>query len=147
MTDAKIISISIPEIMDEKLDELVKKGLFSSKSECIRNELRNLFSRYQSDQLSETQKLVTATTALWDIHDENIGSNISRIREKNDNSILGSFHLNVTDAYCLDVLISSGSSVEIFQLIEDIKEIKNLHNVESIVLPSISKHHEHNKTK
>ena len=147
MTDAKIISISIPEIMDKKLDELVKKGFFSSKSECIRDGLRNLFSRYQSDQLSETQKLVSATTALWDIHDENIGSNISRIREKNDNSILGSFHLNVTDAYCLDVLISSGSSAEIFQLIEDIKEIKNLHNVESIVLPSISKHHEHNKTK
>ncbi len=146
MTDAKIISISIPEIMDQKLDELVKSGFFSSKSECIRDGLRSLFNKYQPDQLSESQSLVSATTALWDIHDDTIGSTISKIREKNDKLILGSFHLHVTDAYCLDVLITTGSTTEMFQFIKDIKEIKNLHNVESIVLPSISKHLKHKKT-
>ena len=143
MTDAKVISISIPEIMDAKLDELVSSGFFSSKSECIRDGLRTLFNRYQPDQFSESQTIVSATTALWDIHDEHIGSTISQIREKYDKLILGSFHLHVTDAYCLDVLIISGFNNEIFQFIKDIKEIKNLHNVESIVLPSISKHERH----
>lgn len=143
MTDAKIISISIPEIMDTKLDELVQSGFFSSKSECIRDGLRTLFHRYQPDQLSESETVVSATTALWDIHDDTIGSNISKIREKFDQIILGSFHLNVSDAYCLDVLITSGPGTDMFQFIKDIKEIKNLHNVESIVLPSIPKHVKH----
>lgn len=143
MTDAKIISISIPEIMDSKLDDLVQSGFFSSKSECIRDGLRTLFSRYLPDQISDSQVVVSAISALWDIHDDTIGSTISKIREKYDNHILGSFHLHVTDAYCLDVLIISGSSSVVFQFIKDIKEVKNLHNVESIVLPSISKHDRH----
>lgn len=145
MTDAKIISISIPEIMDEKLEELVKNGFFSSKSECIRDGLRNLFNKYQPNQLDESQTLVNATTALWDIHDDIVGTNISKIREKHDKLILGSFHLHVTDAYCLDILITTGTSSEIFQFNKDIKEIKSLHNVESIILPSIPKHMRHNK--
>ena len=143
MNDNKILSISIPEYMDEQLDDLVKSGFFSSKSECIRESLRTLFNRYQPDQLSENKTLVGATMALWDYHDGAIGSSLSKVREKFDDTLLGNLHLHVSDAYCLDVLISTGSNIDILQLIKDVREIKKLTSVESIVLPSITKHKDH----
>jgi len=53
-----LISVHVPKQMLEELDELVKKGVFPSRSEAIRIAIRDLLLREQTrtrqQQVSET---------------------------------------------------------------------------------------------
>ena len=52
----KKLSISLPEQMDAEIEELVKKGVFSTKTAVIEEGLRMLFmkySRFEFDTLQE----------------------------------------------------------------------------------------------
>lgn len=143
MTDAKSVSISIPETMDQKLEELVENGFFSSKSECIREGLRGLFNRYQSNQYTGQQDLISIITTLWDSHDSQLATSLSKVKDKNDKLLMGNFHVHVSENYCLDVLVARGINADISQFVKDIREIKRLENVEFITIPAIFEHHNH----
>jgi len=51
-----LISVHIPKQMLEELDELVKKGVFPSRSEAIRIAIRDLLLREQSRSKVQTQE-------------------------------------------------------------------------------------------
>lgn len=138
-----ITSVSLPKKLSESLQNLISSGYYKNKSECIREALRNLFMRYQPDIFEQNTPQVAAITALWDYHQTDIGKSLSKVREIYDGLLLGNFHMNVTNAYCLDVYIASGQSKEIFKLIKSIREIKNLDGVDFVILSSIPQHTSH----
>jgi len=50
-----LISVHVPKQMLEELDELVKKGVFPSRSEAIRIAIRDLILREQTRSKSQIQ--------------------------------------------------------------------------------------------
>ncbi|MFB6471192.1 MAG: ribbon-helix-helix domain-containing protein [Vulcanisaeta sp. AZ3] len=57
-----LISVHIPKQMLEELDELVKQGVFPSRSEAIRISIRDLL--YKENSRNKTQKQKTPKTKI-----------------------------------------------------------------------------------
>ena len=138
-----IISVSLPDKLEHDLDYFIESEYFKSKSECIREALRSLSLRYQPDLFQQDTSIVAAVTALWDYHQVQIGRSLSNIVEKHENLLLNNLHMNMTKAYCLDIIIASGNSKDIFNLIKSIREIKNLEGVDFVLLCTIPEHEAH----
>lgn len=54
--DVVVVTFKVRRELLEKLDDLVKKGYFSSRSEAIRKAIIELLNHYEKESVSEIQK-------------------------------------------------------------------------------------------
>jgi len=95
------------------------------------------------DLSKDDEFIVAAITTLWDFHLQQVSKSISKIIEANENILLSNFHLNVTKAYCLDVVIVAGLSSAIYSIIKSFREIKDIAGIDFVLMSPIPEHKSH----
>jgi CopG family nickel-responsive transcriptional regulator len=127
------IGVSLPENLLKKFDEIINYRGYSSRSEGIRDAIRNYITYYQwmSDVKGERQGVITMVYA----HDQRgLLATLADIQHEYMQIIQATVHSHVTHDKCLEVVIVRGDGSQLKTLAERIMSQKG---VESVKLTTI----------
>jgi len=129
-----VISISMTGELLDKLDALVKDSGYSSRSEAIRQIVREGISNHA---LTRAQKgWVTATaTIIYNREEKNVNPKLSALRHEFDELISGNMHLHMGNNYCVEIFIIEGGAEKALQLLTKIRSIRDVQQVRYTMTP------------
>ncbi|MGC9435090.1 MAG: nickel-responsive transcriptional regulator NikR [Methanomicrobiales archaeon] len=133
-TDLSRIGISLPRNLLTKFDEILSLRGYSSRSEGIRDAIRNYITHYQwmSDVRGERQGVITM---IYDHGQRGLVQSLTEIQHEYIDTIQASLHSHVTHDRCLEVILLRGEGSALKAIAERLMAQKG---VESVKLTTIA---------
>jgi len=129
-----IISISLTSELLRKLDRFMKERGYSSRSEAIRDAIRDSLSEYELSRFKKGK--VTATITVISEHERhNANERLMRLRHEHDEIISGNMHIHLGKTYCLEIFITEGDVRDILNFISKIRAMRGIHQVKYTMVP------------
>ncbi|MFQ6052284.1 MAG: nickel-responsive transcriptional regulator NikR [Candidatus Hydrothermarchaeota archaeon] len=120
-----VISVSLPDELLEKIDDIKKTQGYSGRSEVIRDAVRNLISEYEFSRLEKG--LVSSTiTVLYEYKRTDVEERISKLRHEFNEIVTNNLHMHIGEKYCLELFISEGKLEDITKFIGRMRAIKDI---------------------
>ena len=129
-----IISLSLPGDLLEKLDEYVSTRGYASRSEAIRNAIREALSEFELTKL-ERGRAVSVIAVLYSYERTDSDEKLAQIRRELDALITNDLHIHLGRKYCLELIIAEGEVSEIEKLIG---RIRGMHGIISVKHSTLS---------
>ena len=127
----EIISLSLPEELLQELDHILGEEHSATRSEIIRQAVRNYISEY--DKLDNIKGNVIATiTVLYEKTEKN--EELFQIQHEFGDMITAYLHSHLTGENCLEVLVVKGSSKRLKNLIDGLKANKPVRQIKFSVM-------------
>ena len=127
----EIISLSLPEELLQELDHILGEEHSATRSEIIRQAVRNYISEY--DKLDNIKGNVVATiTVLYEKTEKN--EELFQIQHEFGDMITAYLHSHLTGENCLEVLVVKGSSQRLKNLIDVLKANKPVRQIKFSVM-------------
>jgi len=129
-----VVSISLPGELLDKLYLLVNEAGYSSRSEVIRQAIRDILSSYA---LTRTQKgwVMATATVIFSREEENVNPRLTTLRHEFDELISGNMHLHMGGNYCVEIFIAEGNAEKILEFLTRIRSIRNVQQVRYTMIP------------
>lgn len=129
-----VISISLtPDLLDQ-VDELVKNGGYSSRSELLRLAVRESLSQYALQKL-KTGMVIAIVTALYPKELKEINNRLMDIRHEFDEYIHGNMHLHISQNFCLELYIFEGENLHVLNFVTKIRAVRGIREVKYLMSP------------
>lgn len=121
MSALGIISLSLPDELLEKLDAILGEERDASRSEVVRQAVRNYISQY--NELDKVKGQIIATiTVLYEKIEKN--EELSKLQHEFSDMITAYLHSHLTETSCLEVMVVKGSAKRLKDLIDGLKANK-----------------------
>jgi CopG family nickel-responsive transcriptional regulator len=129
-----VISVSLSPELSQRVDAFQKARGYSSRSEVVRDGLRELLS---SDQLNRFRKgLVTSTvTVISRQTDHEIDMKLASLRHEYNHIVSGDMHIHLGEEYCLEIYITKGEASEVSDFIHKVRTIRTVDQVVYTMVP------------
>jgi len=129
-----IVSISLTSELLRKLNRVMKERGYSSRSEAIRDAIRDFLSEYELSRFEKGK--VTATITVISEHERhNANERLMRLRHEHDEIISGNMHIHLGKTYCLEIFITEGDVKEILNFISKIRAMRGIYQVKYTMVP------------
>ena len=129
-----VVSISLTRDLLRKLDEFVRKKGYSSRSEAIRDAVRDALSEYELSMFERGK--VTATITVISMREEyNVDERLTRLRHQHDDIVSGNMHIHLGKDYCLEIFITEGEAEDILNFIGRIRAMRGIQRVKYTMVP------------
>ncbi len=128
------IGISLPKNLLDKFDEIINYRGYSSRSEGIRDAIRNYITYYKwmSDVKGERHGVITM---IYDHGQRNLLATLTDIQHEFMGIIQASLHSHVTHDKCLEVVLVRGDGSELKSLAERLMSQKGVEAVRLTTIP------------
>ncbi len=126
----RIVSVSLPEDLVDRVDGLADGGEYSGRSEIVRAALRPFLHEADTERGIEGE--ATATLTLG--YDEAVSDAVNQIRHDHGGPITTMVHGHTKGEGCLEILVLEGEAEEIRVLAEDLRGRKGIHRAELVWL-------------
>jgi CopG family nickel-responsive transcriptional regulator len=127
----EIISLSLPEELLNELDEVLGEKHSATRSEVIRQAVRNYITEY--NKLDNLKGEVIATiTVLYEKAEKN--EELFQVQHEFGDMITAYLHSHLTEANCLEVLVVKGSSQRLKNLIDGLKANKPVRQIKFSIM-------------
>ncbi len=123
-----VISVSLDPILLKRLDQFIAERGYSSRSEAIRDAVRNFLSEYEIRR-AERGKVISAIIIMWEYERREVDEQLARLRHEYDEIVTGNMHMHLARTYCLEILVAEGELEEIYKLIGRVRAIKGVQQV------------------
>ena len=122
--DLNIISVSLPEKIATDMDGAVTKMGYMSRSELIRDAVREFLK--DVNKIDDVKGTVEGVITILYNHD--CGQKISEVRHKHMSIFRSFMHsdFDKDEASCCEVLVYSGSAVEVRKAYYELKSLKGV---------------------
>jgi len=127
----KIISLSLPKSLLDKVDEYIQQQGFANRSEVVRQALR--FYMSESRRLEELQGRITATITLIYRREAKRGQ-ITDLQHSFSGAVLTFLHTHVEADSCIEIIVARGEAQTIRALIQAMKSNKQISEVKVTIL-------------
>jgi CopG family nickel-responsive transcriptional regulator len=127
----EIISLSLPEKLLKELDDVLGEEHSATRSEVIRQAVRNYILEY--NELEKIRGVVTATiTVLYGKTEKN--EELYKLQHKFSDMITAYLHSHLAEENCLEVLVVKGSSKRLLDLIDGLKANKPVKKIKFAIM-------------
>ena len=133
-TELSRIGISLPKNLLDRFDEIITARGYSSRSEGIRDAIRNYITyyRWMSDVKGERQGVITM---IYDHDQRGLLPVLTDIQHEFREIVQATLHSHVTENRCLEVVLLHGDGTQLKALAEKLMSQKG---VESVRLTTIA---------
>lgn len=129
-----IISISLTSELLRKLDDFMRERGYSSRSEVIRDAVRDLLSEFELKRFEEGK--VTATITVISEHERHdVDERLMRLRHEHDEIVSSNMHIHLGETYCLEVFITEGEVKKVLDFISKIRAMRGVKQVKYTMVP------------
>jgi CopG family nickel-responsive transcriptional regulator len=107
---------------------------YSSRSEAIRDAIRDTLSEYDLERLE--QGAVTATvTVITERERYDVDQRLMRLRHEFNDIISGNMHIHLGSKYCLEIFITEGEVDQVLTFISRIRTMRGIQQVKFTMVP------------
>ncbi|HOB18005.1 MAG TPA: nickel-responsive transcriptional regulator NikR [Candidatus Methanoculleus thermohydrogenotrophicum] len=133
-TELSRIGISLPKNLLDKFDEILSLRGYSSRSEGIRDAIRNYITYYQwiSDVKGERQGVITM---VYDHDQRGLLETLTEIQHEYAHIIRASLHSHITQNRCLEVILLRGDGTVLKEITERLMSQKGVEAVKLTTIP------------
>ncbi|KXB06429.1 hypothetical protein AKJ53_00400 [candidate division MSBL1 archaeon SCGC-AAA382F02] len=122
------VSLTIPQDLLEDLDKVLKDQDYSSRSEAVRDALRDFISEYRwRKKLKGKQRGVIVLVYNHDVR--GLTDELLDIQHESRGLITSVQHLHVGEDECLEAMIVKGSGEKIRELVNNLKTLRGIKQV------------------
>jgi len=129
-----VISVSLTHELLDRLDDLVEKFGYSSRSEAIRIAIRDSLS-----QLTIRSRLrgpiLSTITVISETNSTKSHLGLLELRNGYDDIIFGNMHLHTEEGYCLEIYLVKGDAEKVMNFVSKAKAIRGVQEVNYTVTP------------
>lgn len=127
------ISLTIPENLLDQLDEVLEKKDYSSRSEAIRDALRDFLTDYRwKEELKGKQRGVVVMVYDYDV--KGLNKKLLDIQHEERDLIKSVQHLHVGRHECMEAIIANGLGERIRDLTDSLKSLDGVKQVKLAVV-------------
>jgi CopG family nickel-responsive transcriptional regulator len=129
-----IVSISLSSELLKKLDVFMREKGYSSRSEAIRDAIRDLLSEFELSKLEKGK--TTATITVISVHERHdVDERLMRLRHEYDEIVSADMHIHLGKIYCLEVFITEGETEKVLDFISRIRAMRGIQQVKYTMMP------------
>ena len=132
------ISMSLPKKLLNEFDEVLKDRGYNSRSNGIRDALKDYIIRYQWMNEVEGER-IGIVSVIYDHHYTGILEDITDIQHKFRAEITATMHIHMTEKNCLEVIVVKGDAKDIRDLTEQLMKLKGVEHVKLSTTASAEK--------
>ncbi|HOT06104.1 MAG: putative nickel-responsive regulator [Methanosaeta sp. PtaB.Bin039] len=122
------IGVSLPEKLLTRFDDIISQRGYSSRSEGIRDAIRNYIVHYE--WMSDVQgERVGIITLVYSHHQRGLVDNLTEIQHDFGTIIESSLHVHLDHDNCLEVVILRGEGQEVRKAAERMMALKGVKHV------------------
>jgi CopG family transcriptional regulator, nickel-responsive regulator len=119
--------ISIDQELSEKFDSYISERGYATRSEAIRDLIRDALIQQKIELQPKTNALGTLTL-IYDHHARNLAQEMGAIQHDFHTLILSVMHLHVSHDDCMEVIALRGKVSEIVKLANGLLSLKGIKN-------------------
>ncbi len=127
MSELVRFGISIEQDLSEKFDRFVSERNYATRSEAIRDLIRDALIQ-QKIELDPKAAALGSLTLIYDHHARNLTHEMSAIQHDFHDLILSVMHLHVSHDDCMEVIALRGKTSEIIKLANALLSLKGIKN-------------------
>lgn len=129
-----VVSVSLTGELLRRLEELQEEKGYSSRSEAVRDAVRDLLTRFELERFRDG-KATSTITVISDHERHDVDERLIRLRHEHNEIISGDMHLHIGGRYCLEVFITEGEVEEVMSFISRIRAMRGVKQVQYTMLP------------
>ena len=125
------INISLSDEMIARIDSVIRNGNYKSRSELLREAIRDFFAK--SDELSRVSGTTLAViTVSYDLTRKGTSEAVNLLQHKNEGIILTTMH-NHSGENCLEMILAKADIQDITHFAKELKKIRGVNTVKITV--------------
>lgn len=141
MSELTRFSVSLEADLLEAFDNFVRDGAFATRSEAIRQLLRQQLTR---DAFEGGGRSVTATlTLVYDHHRPHLVEKLLALQHDHAEQVVASMHVHLDHERCMEVIVLRGTGRELRKLAESLRGLKGVHAGELTLAETAETNHAH----
>ena len=109
----------------EKFDRVVAERGYSSRSEGIRDAIRNYIADFEWMAHPDTPML-GVVTLLYNHHQRGLKDALGELQHEHPQAVEGSLHLHITEDLCLEVVLGRGDASAIKSIAERMMALRGV---------------------
>ena len=126
--------VSIPAGLLKRFDQLIGGKGYSSRSEAIRDLIRDRLVETQSE--SGSRPVVGALVLVYDHHTRELGERLTEIQHDVGDVVISTMHVHLTHRDCLEVLALSGRGDRIREFSDQVLSLKGVKHGKLVITGS-----------
>ncbi len=124
MADLTRISISLEENLLESFDKLIAAKGYATRSEAIRDLIRDLLIRQEARHQHGEQ--VAVVTMVYDHHARELAAKLIDKQHHHHDLVVSTLHVHLGERHCLEVSVLRGAGHEVTHLGEELLATKGV---------------------
>jgi CopG family nickel-responsive transcriptional regulator len=124
MVKIKRFGISMEEDLLEKLDFLIKKRGYKTRSEALRDFTREQLVR--QEWKNPNQQVIGTLTLVYNHHARMLSDKLADIQHHHHGKIIASTHVHLDEHNCAEVVIIRGRSADVQEIADQIISTKGV---------------------
>lgn len=126
------ISITLPEDLLRELDRSLKSQDYASRSEAIRDAIRDFLTNYKWRSELEGEML-GVVVMVYDHEVRGLLKELAEVQHRSEGLIRSSQHLHLDERNCLEALLVKGPGEEIRKLVDRLGALRGVKQVKLVV--------------
>lgn len=133
-----MISVSLTSDLLRRLDALVREKGYSSRSEVIRDAVREVLSEYELDKMEQGRATATITV-ISGYERSDVDERLTRLRHEYNELVTSNMHLHIGEEYCLEIFVVQGEFDKILSFIGKVRAVRGVQQVKYTLVPILEK--------
>lgn len=127
----RVVSVSLPDSLLQKVDRSAQEHGYKGRSELVRAGIARLFQSFEEEKVLRGN--MTCTVTLY--YDHDVQSDVARLLHEHQPVIKSLVHNHLSEEECLEQVVLKGPGERIDRLINRLRALAGVHVVAPVPLP------------
>ena len=128
MSDLVRFSVSLESDLLEGFDRYVSDGRFATRSEAIRQLLRQSLTTRAWE--TDAQEMTATLTLVYDHHKSHLVEKLIEVQHRHGEMVVATLHVHLDHDHCMEVIVLRGKGSKLRQLAAELRGLKGVHKGE-----------------
>ena len=110
------IGVSLEKDLLERFDQLIGQKGYATRSEAIRDLLRDALVQRQWSEAASREEQVAVVTLVYDHDSSSLAHKLAHIQHGNHRAVVSALHVHMDEHNCLEVLVLRGPAREVLRM-------------------------------
>ncbi|MFO0805580.1 MAG: nickel-responsive transcriptional regulator NikR [Gemmataceae bacterium] len=141
MSDLARFTVSIEADLLEKFDAFCTEGKFATRSEAIRQLLREKLTT--AAVAADAADVAASLTLVYDHHKSHLTDKMIDLQHAHGELVVSSMHVHLTHDLCMELIALRGPATDIQHLAAELSGLKGIHQAQVVVVRAEDLPHSH----
>jgi CopG family nickel-responsive transcriptional regulator len=118
-------SVSLEADLLEQFDRYCKEGKFATRSEAIRQLLRESLTAHAWE--SDAQDAAATLTIVYDHHRTHLADRLLELQHRHTDMVVSTMHVHLDHHNCLEVIVLRGRAGALQKVASELRGLKGIH--------------------